>query len=583
VSLVIKLANLLTTRHKQGILVLLVLMVVGMLFETMSIGLIIPVFTILSKSEVEIANSYIGPFVKYLGNPPVEKLIVIVMVIMVLAYMVKNIYLGFLTWAQVKFANSVQVYLSQKLFSVYLYQPYIFHLQRNSAQLVRNVLGEVSQIQAAVTQLMTLFTELGIILGISVLLVATEPVGSISIFVFLGSVSWLSNKLTKYKIVQWGAERLHYDGQTNQHLMQGLSGVKAVKIYGREEAFLKIFYRYQTNRAKLNRRYSVIATIPKLWLELLAIIGLAALVIIMLAQGKPVSNILPTLSLFAVASFKLMPSMNKILNAIQGLNFTRASIEMVSSELSYTFDHREEILDTSKALKDSISIDKITFYYPGTVKPALENVSVKVKVNQSVGIVGSSGSGKSTLVDILLGILSPSAGRILVDNENIFVSVTKTREWQNQIGYVPQTIYLTDDTLRNNIAFGIEVKNIDDDAIDRALKAAQLDEFVDSLPEGLKTMVGERGVRLSGGQRQRIGIARALYHNPPVLVLDEATSALDQITEQGVMNSVKLLKGKTVIIVAHRYSTIEHCDWIIKLSHGKLVSQGPATEILHKQ
>ena len=581
-KLVIKLAHLLTKRHKQSIPILFVLMVVGMLFEAMSIGLIIPVFTILSKSELEIANSYIGPFVKYLGNPPVEKLIVIVMVIMVLAYMVKNIYLGFLTWAQVRFANSIQVHLSQKLFTVYLYQSYIFHLQRNSAQLARNVLGEVSQIQAAVTQLMTLFTELGIILGISVLLVATEPVGSISIFIFLGSVSWLSNRLTKYKIVQWGAERLHFDGQANQHLMQGLSGVKDVKIFGREEAFLKIFYKYQTNRAKLNRRYSVIAAIPKLWLELLAMVGLAGLVIIMLTQGKPVGDILPTLSLFAVASFKLMPSMNKIINAIQGLNFTKASIEMVSSELTYSFEHRDEKHEKRIPLSDSIAIDNITFHYPGAVKPALENVSLKVKINQSVGIVGTSGSGKSTLVDILLGILTPSDGRILVDNENIFVSVTKTREWQNQIGYVPQTIYLTDDTLRNNIAFGIEVENIDDDAIERALKAAQLDEFVDSLPEGLKTMVGERGVRLSGGQRQRIGIARALYHNPPVLVLDEATSALDQMTEKGVMNSVKLLKEKTVIIVAHRYSTIEHCDWIIKLSHGKLMSQGPPIEILHK-
>ena len=217
-----------------------------------------------------------------------------------------------------------------------------------------------------------------------------------------------------------------------------------------------------------------------------------------------------------------------------------------------------------------------------TAVEVLKDIDLDVAPSEKVAIVGSSGSGKSTLIDIILGLLQPSNGKILIDRQDINISFENLRDWQDQIGYVNQSIYLTDDTLRKNVAFGISEKDLDEEAINKAIKAAQLDEFILSLPDGLNTMVGERGIRLSGGQRQRIGIARALYHNPPVLVLDEATSALDQQTEQAVMQSVKMLQGKTIIIVAHRYSTIEHCDWIIKLNNGKLVEEGRPEDLLQK-
>jgi ABC-type multidrug transport system fused ATPase/permease subunit len=579
-----KLIELLTSRQKKQIIILFFLMIGGMLFETLGVGLIIPVFTVLSKSDSGSSIPYIRYFYSFFDNPSPAKIITIAMISMVIIYLIKNAYLGFLAWAQFRFANSMQVYLSQRLFTIYLYQPYTFHLQRNSAQLVRNVLTEVSQYQAAIGQIMTLFSEILVVAGITALLVSSEPLGAITVFITLSGVAWLFNRLTKRKVAKWGAERLFHDGQTNQHLMQGLSGVKDVKILGREKEFLRIFYSHQTKRARLNRLYAIISNLPKLWLECLGMLGLALLVIIMIAQNKPLDSIVPTLTLFAVASFRLMPSVNKILNAFQGLSYTKASIEMIYDELSFKIvDHHIENPDNKTyQLKEKITVEDLTFFYPATAQPALKNCSFSIPLGQSVGIIGSSGSGKSTLIDIILGLLQPASGRVLVDTYDINQSYQSLRGWQNQIGYVNQSIYLTDDTLRKNVAFGIFEENIDDKSIERAIKAAQLDEFIDSLPHGLNTMVGERGVRLSGGQRQRIGIARALYHNPPVLVLDEATSALDQLTEQGVMNSVKLLKGKTVIIVAHRYSTIEHCDWIIKLSHGKLVSQGPATEILHR-
>jgi ABC-type multidrug transport system fused ATPase/permease subunit len=579
-----KLIELLTARQKKQVIILFFLMIGGMFFETIGVGLIIPVFTVLSKSDSGSSVPYIHAFYSLFNNPSPGKIITIAMIAMVIVYLIKNLYLGFLSWAQFRFANSLQVYLSQRLFTIYLFQPYTFHLQRNSAQLVRNVLTEVSQYQAAIGQIMTLFSELLVVAGITALLVTSEPVGAIAVFITLSGVAWLFNRLTKKKIAKWGEERLFHDGQTNQHLMQGLAGVKDVKILGREKEFLRIFYGHQNKRARLNRLYAIISNLPKLWLECLGMIGLALLVIIMIAQNKPLASIVPTLSLFAVASFRLMPSVNKILNAFQGLSYTKSSIEMIYDELNVDVP-TEHFIDLDKAnyrLKKEIKIENLTFYYPSTKQPALKNCTFSIPVGQSVGIIGSSGSGKSTLIDIVMGLLQPESGRILIDESDINQSFSSLRGWQNQIGYVNQSIYLTDDTLRKNVAFGINEKNIDEEAIERAIKAAQLDEFINSLPDRLETMVGERGVRLSGGQRQRIGIARALYHNPPVLVLDEATSALDQITEQGVMESVKLLKGKTIIIVAHRYSTIEHCDWIIKLSHGKLVEEGRPEDLLQK-
>jgi len=584
-KIIYKLVELLTSRQKKRIIILFILMIGGMIFETLGVGLIIPVFTVLTKTDSSTQSPYLAYFYSFFDNPTPGKVISVAMVLMVIIYLIKNIYLGLLAWAQYRFANSLQVYLSQKLFTIYLYQPYTFHLQRNSAQLVRNVLTEVSQYQAAIGQIMTLASEILVITGITALLVSSEPVGAIVVFITLSGAAWAFNRLTKRKVVKWGEERLYHDGQTNQHLMQGLSGVKDVKVFGREKEFLKIFYKHQTKRAKLNRLYAIISNLPKLWLEFLGMLGLALLVIIMIAQNKPIESIVPTLSLFAVASFRLMPSVNKILNAFQGLSYTKASIEMIYDELNVNIP-TEHFIDLNKAnytLKKEIRIENLTFYYPATKQAALKNCTFTIPVGQSVGIIGSSGSGKSTLIDIIMGLLQPESGRVLIDENDINQSFSSLRGWQNQIGYVNQSIYLTDDTLRKNVAFGINEKNIDDEAIERAIKAAQLDEFINSLPDRLDTMVGERGVRLSGGQRQRIGIARALYHNPPVLVLDEATSALDQLTEQGVMESVKLLKGKTIIIVAHRYSTIEHCDWIIKLSHGKLIEEGLPKDLLPRK
>jgi ABC-type multidrug transport system fused ATPase/permease subunit len=298
----------------------------------------------------------------------------------------------------------------------------------------------------------------------------------------------------------------------------------------------------------------------------------------MIGQKTPIAELPVTLGLFAAAAFRLMPSVNRAIFAIQSSRFFGSVVDTLYSEFRLIDANPAVARGGPMPLAKSLAIDRVSFRYPATDAYALRDVSLTIPHGTSVGIIGSSGAGKSTLVDVILGLLIPESGAVLVDGVDTHNNL---RRWQDQIGYVPQTIYLTDDTLRRNVAFGLANERIDEAAVLRAIHAAQLDEFVKESPRGLDTIVGERGVRLSGGQRQRIGIARALYHDPPVLVLDEATSSLDTLTEGGVIDAVRALQGdKTVIIVAHRFSTVEHCDRIFRLDRSKLVEEASAAEML---
>lgn len=298
----------------------------------------------------------------------------------------------------------------------------------------------------------------------------------------------------------------------------------------------------------------------------------------MLGQGRSPASILPALGLFGAVAFRLIPSMNRVISAIQTLRYGLPVIDTLTSELAAANTLGQGRAGDAMPLRESIELREVTYNYLGASAPALDRLSVTIRRGETVGFIGTSGAGKSTLVDVLLGLLAAQAGEVCIDGRDIRAAM---RSWQDQIGYVPQTIFLTDDTLRRNVAFGLPAEQIDDAAVWRSIRAAQLEEFVRDLPQGLETMVGERGVRLSGGQRQRIGIARALYHDPAVLVLDEATSSLDTSTEQGVMRAVAALHGeKTIVIVAHRLSTVEHCDRLYKLEHGRIVAEGTPASLL---
>ena len=573
-----KIQALLTPAELNTAWILLTLMVLGMMLETLSIGLVIPSLSLMLQDDFFVQRPSISNFIAYLGNPTQSQLIIYAMVSLFIIYVMKNLFLAFLAWRQICFAANVQINLSQRLFTIYLRQPYTFHLNHNSAQLIRNVAGEVSIYSNAITSTLMIVTESLVLFGIAILLLIVEPLGASIVVIVTGIAAFLYNTSTRSSIGRWGLARQHHEGLRIKHLQQGLGGAKDVKLLGRENDFLEQYQIHNAASAKVGVMQSTLQQFPRLFLELLTITGLVILVISMLSQHREISTIIPTLGLFAAAAFRLMPSVNRILNALQTLRYSMPAVNVLYKETDLIEPKMVETTQSNTNFQSEIRLENIYYKYSNSDKPAINGISLTITKGQSVGFIGTSGSGKSTLIDIILGLLPPSEGKVTVDNEDI---QNNLRQWQDQIGYVPQSIYLTDDTLRRNVAFGLSAQDIDDAAVSRAIKAAQLEDFVAGLPDRLETVVGERGIKLSGGQRQRIGIARALYHDPSILVLDEATSALDTKTESGVIEAITALKGyKTLIIVAHRLSTVEGCDKLYLIEHGKTVREGTAQEVL---
>ena len=575
-----KLWSLLTPKQRRSAFMLLALMFIGMLLETVGIGLIIPAIALMTQTDLAAKYPDAAPFLAMLGSPGHKQLLVGGMLALVVVYAIKALFLGYMAWRQSHFSHDLQASLSYRLFAGYLRQPYSFHLQRNSAQLLRNTLNSVNGVTNVIQQGLILIAEGLVLIGFSGLLLWVEPRGALVIVITLGGAAWAFHRVTRKRIARWGKASQHHEGLRIQHLQQGLGGAKDVKLLGRESDFLAQYSNHNDSSARVSEHRSTLQALPRLWLEFLAVIGLAALVLIMLEQGKPLEALMPTLGLFAAAAFRLMPSINRVMAAVQSIRFSAAVIDTVDSELRLVDMPLLPMVGKVLPLHQALTLDHIVFRYPSAEKTSLHGVTLSIPSGASVGFIGGSGAGKSTLVDVILGLLTPNQGTVSVDGVDIHENL---RGWQDQIGYVPQTIFLTDDSLRRNIAFGLSNEQIDDAAVKRALQSAQLEQFVSELAQGLDTIVGERGVRLSGGQRQRIGIARALYHDPAVLVLDEATSSLDIKTERDVMDAVRALKGtKTLLIVAHRLSTVESCDRLYRLEQGKVIDEGRSADILHR-
>jgi ATP-binding cassette, subfamily B, bacterial PglK len=572
--------DLLSPAQRRDALVLFVLMMVAVLLETLSIGVVIPVVSLLTQGDLY--NSLIPSWaVDRLGGVTQRNLIVGAMIGLAVAYFAKNLFLVFLAWWQARFTLTIDVELSQRLFTTYLRQPWTFHLQRNSTGLFHNISNEAGLFTAAVTHAISLTTESLVLLGISILLLAVEPTGALIVVIVLGGVAWLFHQATYRQIGRWGELRQHHSALSFQHLMQGLGGAKDVKLLGRETDFLDRFKTHNVQSARVGQWLSVLQQMPRLGIELLMVGGLVTLVLTMVARDRDLATIVPTLGLFAAAAFRLAPSVNRILFALEMLRFEMPVLDALEEELALGAPTPNARTAAAIAtLSEAIRLHDVSYAYPAAASRALTGVSMIVSRGESVGIIGSSGAGKTTLVDVILGLLTPDKGSVTVDGRDIQEDM---RGWQSQIGYVPQSIYLTDDTICRNVAFGLSDDQIDDQAVQRAIDAAQLRDFVASLPEGVCTFVGERGIRLSGGQRQRIGIARALYHDPSILVLDEATSSLDTEAESDVMEAVNKLHGrKTLVVVAHRLSTVAQCDRLYRLEKGTVIAEGTPEKVLPK-
>ena len=567
---------ILTKVERRRMIFILLLMLVGSVLETFSLGLVVPAVGLLIKPN------YVQNFPSidnFLGNPSEVQFAVIAMTSLVVIYLLKSAFLVWSSWVQSGFSLGITARIGKELFENYLRQPYPFHLQRNSSVLIRNSQGSSALMGGVFDPMLSILTDSLVTLGLFSLLIKLEPIGSLTTLAVFGLSAWLFRRFTNVRIKRWGEAQNIYRGMIIQHLQQGLGGVKDVKILGREDYFISEYSDQLLANAAVFRRYTVSQMLPRTGLEILTIAGLAVLVSTMVVSGEDLNSVLPVLGLFGAAAFRLVPAVSRMVTMVQTIAINRPIVNELFHDLSLRTSHSPK-RQSHDGFAQVLEVSELSFMYETAPTNALSNVSLRVKRGEAVGLVGPSGSGKSTLVDVLLGLLSPASGAVLVDGVNVQDQI---RWWQDQIGYVPQSIFLTDDTLRRNVAFGLPKGAIDDAAVDAAIRAAQLEEFVKTLPLGLETVVGERGVRLSGGQRQRIGIARALYHNPDVLVLDEATSSLDTETEHGVMQAVQALQGeKTVIIVAHRLSTVEYCDRLYRLESSRIVDEGTFEEVMNR-
>ena len=559
--------EVLTKSERRNLLFVFFLIVLGALLETLSVAMLFPLLSVLSSDSRIITF----PFFEITFDMDFKEITRILVFLLLAAYIVKNTFLGFSIWMQRGFLTKITARLSSRILETYVLQPYQYHLANNSSILIRNT-QDVSRIVASgIEPTLTIMAEGLIAIVLLLFMLSVEPLGTLCTLSLMLLSAFLIQLLFNRRLKIWGSSRQSQKARILKIIQQALGSVKDVRILGREKWFIEAHREMQFADADLVRRINLAQAFPRLFLEVTAISGLSVLIFVMFVTGSEVGEIAPTVGLFAATAFRVLPSINKIVNAKQLLKVDRTTFETIHDDLGLMISDR--IHSAVQPLEfTSVTVKDLAFHYAGNVNNVLSNVNVVVNRGEAVGFVGQSGSGKSTLIDIMLGLLEPQSGSVLINGRS-FDDVKQS--WQKTIGYIPQTIFLMDDSLRRNIAIGIADNEIDELAIHEALKSAQLEDFVASLPEGLDTVVGERGVRLSGGQRQRIGIARALYHRPSVLVLDEATSSLDTETEHGVMKAVQALQGdKTVIIVAHRLSTVEYCDRLYRLDAGRIVDEG---------
>jgi ATP-binding cassette, subfamily B, bacterial PglK len=573
-----KLNRLLRSRDRRRVAALFLLMLVGSLLEVLGVGAI-PAFVMLAASPERVQEyALVDRVVTALGLEDPRDLLLWGGAALLVIYLVKNTYISLLHWYKARFVFQQQVRLGDRLFSAYMDAPYTFHLERNPAVLLRNANEEVRvAVTGVLMPALKLAMDAVIIGGIVVLLFVIEPVITLATVGVLGTGSGLFLKFTRAKMKHFGRQEQVYRREMIQAIQQGIGGLKDARVLRREGFFKRAFRHAARKSADAAQYKKVVSEVTKPFIETVAVSGMLLVALLLLLQGRPVESVIPVLTLFGAAAVKLMPALKDLMTGLTLIRYSAVAVHPVHDDLQQLAigDAPREAVDgrpNETKLKEGIEIQNVFYRYPNARADVLRGVSLQIPTGAAVAFVGASGAGKTTLVDLVLGLLEPTGGRILVDGADI---ATDFCSWQRKLGYIPQFIYLADDTIRRNIAFGLADEQIDEERVWKAVESAQLREFIGSLPDGLDTMVGDRGVRLSGGQRQRIGIARALYHDPAVLVMDEATSSLDVQTEGFVVAAIEAAKkDRTVIMIAHRLQTVRNCDTIFYMEHGVLKDVG---------
>ena len=557
---------------------MMLLIFISSCLEVLGIGIILPYLAILLDPEKILTLPLMSDIYSTLKDvglvDGITHFLIFSTFLVIVFYWLKNIFFIFSLRYQVRFNYTLYTRMSSDLLHYYLNESYLQHINRNTSDVIRNVNQQtLDLIQGFLFPILLLVTEILVVLLLLAFLIAINPIATLYVFVLIGVCVTGIFYYSRAKLQQSGEVVARNRSASNKAVLQSLGSFKTTKMLGKEAFFVDSFNSAVQQMSTANQYLDLTQSLPRFFLETSIVTVMMSLAMILLYQGQPSGELILMLSVFGLAGIRLLPSMNRILNALNSIKYMQGVLKDVMGDIVFATNMNNTVQTnensrTNKFVFESLTLENINFnYVPNT--PVLKNISLTIERNQSIGFVGHSGSGKSTLIDIMLGLLSQDTGNTLINGRDIDDVLP---EWQRGVGYIPQDIYLIDDTIKANIAFGVKENDVDYAQVMTVLEISQLDELICSLPNGIETLIGERGVKLSGGQRQRIGIARALYHNPQILVMDEATAALDNTTEKAFMSAINNLKGKkTLIMIAHRLSTVKDCDVVYKVEKGGMI------------
>ncbi len=576
-----KLLDLLTSQERRRAVLLLGMILMMALLDVIGVASIMPFMAVLANPQLVETNVFLATVYAGLGFTDPQRFLFFLGVVVFVVLVVSLAFKALTTYAQLRFTLMREYSIGRRLIEGYLHQPYAWFLNRHSAELGKTILSEVQQVvEKSMLPMMIVIAQSIASIALLALLFIVEPMLALISGLTLGVSYFLIFHVMKRFLFRLGNERLVANAERYSVVSEAFSAVKEVKVSGLERAYVRRFTRPADIYARHQASAQVIGQLPRFALEAVAFGGMLLVLLYLMADGGGLENALPIVALYAFAGYKLLPALQQVYMYGSLVRFSEPALDRLHADLN-DLPLKTSSPDESRLmeLRGSIQLNDIVFTYPNAPRPTLKGISINIPACSTIGLVGFTGSGKTTTVDLILGLLEPQQGMLVVDGN--IIDASNRRQWQNSIGYVPQQIYLADDSVACNIAFGREPSEIDRGAVERAAKIANLHDFViNELPNGYDTPVGERGVRLSGGQRQRIGIARALYHNPKVLILDEATSALDNVTEQAVMEAVNNLgHNVTIILIAHRLSTVRDCDQIFLLQDGRVLAHGDFVEL----
>jgi ABC-type multidrug transport system fused ATPase/permease subunit len=577
---------ILSPYERKRAFILLIMILIMAILDVIGVASILPFITVLANPgiiEDNIVLKYIYNYSAAFGVENVNDFTIVLGIAVFIVLIISLAFKSLAIYAQLLFVSLREYTIGKRLMQCYLSQPYSWFLSRHSADFSKTVLSEVNLIiSQALTPMIALLANGAVVVAIFLLLIIVEPIIALTISSIFALSYFIIYYLVRGYLKIIGQDRLRANNLRFTSVSEAFGAIKEVKFSGLENIYIDRFAETSKIFAKHQASALILSQLPRFAIEAVAFGGIIIVIIYYLVQTNNFINALPLISLYAFAGYRVLPALQKIYNSITLLRFMGPALDNLLQELKINQLKMTLKKGGSLPFKKSIRLKNIYYNYPNTKKLALKNINLEIFAHTTVGLVGTTGSGKTTIVDIILGLLDPQKGTLEIDGK--IINNENKKSWQQTIGYVPQHIYLFDDTISSNIAFGINKENINQKSIERAAKVANLHEFIiNDLPLGYKTIIGERGIRLSGGQRQRIGLARALYHNPKVLVLDEATSAMDNVTENSIMKEIyKLRKDTTIILIAHRLTTVKDCDVIFLLDKGKLKNQGTFQELIKR-